>query len=193
MKKVLNVGQVLSMDGRLLHRSQSLSKRPVDLMLSYAHRMSWESSLISLPLEAKSWPSSSWSNKDSIGVGDLHADLPLQEYVYDPFEEIDASSIVTSWKDIKCVCSSVEFDGVSKDLMKLLSLLFQRCYLYARLTLEIMFMKHHLLFWIVFNRDIYIVLKDYLKDRLEYNTRTNDTPTFDEILEMIRVWILQIV
>ena len=58
----------------------------------------------------------------------LHTDLPLQEYVYDPFEEIDASSTVTSWKDIKCVCSRVEFDGVSKDLLKMLSLLFQRCY-----------------------------------------------------------------
>ena len=69
IKKFLNVGKVLSIDRRLRHLSQSLSKKPVDLMLSYAHRMSWESSMVSLPLDAKSWPSSSWSNKVSMGVG----------------------------------------------------------------------------------------------------------------------------
>ena len=45
----------------------------------------------------------------------LHIELPLQYYVNNLFEKIDAYSIVTSWKNIKCVCSRVELDGVFKD------------------------------------------------------------------------------
>ena len=126
---------------------------------------------------------------------DLNTDLPLQEYCYDPFEEIDASSTVTSWKDIKCVCSRVEFDGVSKDLLKNVKSVVPKVLSVCQNKIrENVYEASPSSFLNLFlNRDFYIVMQDYLKDRMEFNTLTNDTPTFDEILEMVRVWILQFV
>ena len=42
---------------------------------------------------------------------------------------------------------------------------------------------------IFLNRDFYILIQDYLKERMT----STDIPTFSEIKELIRVWILQFV
>ena len=107
----------------------------------------------------------------------------MQEYVNDPFEEIDASSTVTSWKDNKDVCSRVEFDGVSKGLLKNVETIVPKVLSVCQTKIrENLYEASPFSFLNLFNRDFYIVLQDYLKDRIEINTRTNDTPTFDKIL-----------
>ena len=47
---------------------------------------------------------------------DTFTDTNIQDYFYNPFEHVD-NYAVTSWRKVDTICSKIEIDGVSKDLL----------------------------------------------------------------------------
>ena len=98
---------------------------------------------------------------------DTFTDTNLQDYFYNPFEHVD-NYAVTSWRKVDTICSTIELDGVSKDLLnnlvkvapKIVAVCQNRIGKDPTAASPADFVN------IFINRDFYTLIQDYLKERM---------------------------